>query len=176
MVAELIAPQAQAWAVDARGRAHLLRLGHGFDAPLDVGLVGDMALTVHATELRVRPEATRWHDGRSWLHVRHVATAPRFRGDSLTAVVLATRAALPFGVTARELDALTLAAQGLTNNEIAARLFISARTAGHHLENVTVKLQASNRASCVSVATAWGLLSGHVLHDSCTASVATAAG
>lgn len=161
MVAELMSPAAQAWAVDASGRTHLLRVGEAFDEAVDARLVGAMALV----GLGHRTEATRWQDGVGWLHVRHISTAPRFRQDSLCAVMLITRDALPFGITPRELDALTLAAQGLTNNQIAAQLFISVRTAGHHLESATVKLGASNRASCVSQAVTWGLVSGSMLRE-----------
>lgn len=161
MVAELMSPDAQAWAVDGTGRTHLLRVGEAFDEVLDEELVRAMALA----GLGHRTEATRWHDSAGWLHVRHITTAPRFLQDSLCAVMLITRDALPFGITPRELDALTLAAQGLTNNQIAARLFISVRTAGHHLESATVKLGASNRASCVSQAVSWGLLSGSMLRQ-----------
>ncbi len=157
MVAELMGPEAQAWAVDGLGHAHLLRLGDTWDAEIDHKLVGEMASAA------VSGAASRWHDGTGWLHVRHIRTAPRFRQDSLDAVMLITRTALPFGITPRELDALTLAAQGLTNNQIAARLFISDRTAGHHLESATAKLGATNRASCVSQAMSWGLLSGKML-------------
>ncbi|CAN5335590.1 helix-turn-helix domain-containing protein [soil metagenome] len=80
-------------------------------------------------------------------------------------MLLVTRAPLPMSVTPRELDALTLAVCGLTNAQIAARLFISARTAGHHLESASVKLGAANRASCASHAVSLGLLSAHVLRD-----------
>ncbi|GAS87437.1 helix-turn-helix transcriptional regulator [Mycolicibacterium brisbanense] len=167
MVAELMGPEAQAWAVDRTGRAHLLRLGGQWDAPIDEALVGEMAAaTVGGT-------TTRWHDGTGWLHVRHIGTAPRFPQDSLHAVMLITRSALPFGITPRELDALTLAARGLTNNQIATQLFISVRTAGHHLESATAKLGASNRASCVSQAMSWGLLSGRMLRDLDTHGVAS---
>lgn len=165
MVAELLAPDAQAWAVDERGRAHLLRLGGAFDAALEAGLIADMALAPQAVGAQLRPDTTRWHDGMSWLHVRHLATSARYRGDSLSGVILVSKAELPFGITPRELDALTLAAYGLTNNQIAARLFISARTAGHHVENAIVKLGANNRASCVSLAVAHGLVSGRALID-----------
>lgn len=163
MVADLLAPQAQAWAVDAGGRAHLLSLGDTFDRPIDRDLVADMALAAHTPGLGFRPEATRWHDGTGWLHVRHIATAPRYRHDSLDALVLVTADPLPFAITPRELDALTLAIQGLTNNQIAAQLFISVRTAGHHLESAMAKLGAGNRAACVSQAVSWGLVSGRLL-------------
>lgn len=176
MVAELLSPDAQAWAIDEVGGAHMLRLGGSFQAGLDPRLMSDMALAVHAPGLQIRPEATRWHDGTSWLHVKHIPTAPRFRRDSLSAVLLITRAPLPLGITPRELDALTLAAHGLTNNQIAARLFISARTAGHHIENAMAKLGATNRASCVSYAVTRGLLSGHVLRALHSGTLTPAAG
>jgi DNA-binding CsgD family transcriptional regulator len=164
MVAELVSPDAQAWAVDHTGRAYLLRLGQ-FETELNAALVADMARAVQGLGAHLRPEATRWHDGSSWLYVRHIATAKRYRGDSLNAVMLVSKAPLPHGITARELDVLTLAAFGLTNNQIAARLYISARTAGHHVENAIVKLGATNRASCVSLAMSLGLVSGRVLCD-----------
>jgi DNA-binding CsgD family transcriptional regulator len=167
MVAELVAPDAQAWAVDDLGRAHLLRRGDTFAATLDPPLVSDLAVAFRAAAPAVRAEVIRWNDGTSWLHVRRIGTSPRYHGDSLGAVILVTRAALPMGITPRELDALTLAVCGLTNAQIAERLFISVRTAGHHLESATVKLGATNRASCASQAVSYGLLSAHVLRDMC---------
>lgn len=165
MVAELLSPRAQAWAVDAAGRAHLLRLGEAFDAALDASLIADMTTVSRRYGATLRSEVTRWRDGADWLHVRHICTSPRYRGDSLAAVILVDKAELPFAITPRELDALTLAAYGLTNNQIAAHLFISARTAGHHVENAMGKLGAQNRASCTSLAISWGLVSGSVLAD-----------
>jgi DNA-binding CsgD family transcriptional regulator len=161
MVAELVAPDAQAWAVDDAGRAHLLRCGDTSVEAMDAALVSELALTFRAA----RADVLRVHDGASWLHVRRIATSPRYRGDSLGAVLLATRAPLPMGITPRELDALTLAVCGLTNTQIAARLFISARTAGHHLESASAKLGAANRAACASAAVSLGLLSAQVLRD-----------
>ena len=165
MVAELLSPRAQAWAVDAAGRAHLLRLGEAFDAALDASLIADMTTVSRRYGATLRSEVTRWRDGADWLHARHICTSPRYRGDSLAAVILVDKAELPFAITPRELDALTLAAYGLTNNQIAAHLFISARTAGHHVENAMGKLGAQNRASCTSLAISWGLVSGSVLAD-----------
>ncbi|WNG86757.1 helix-turn-helix transcriptional regulator [Mycobacterium sp. ITM-2016-00317] len=163
MVAELIAPDAQAWAVDDLGRALLLRGGNTFDEVLDPALIADLAAAFVASAAGVKPDVLRHHDGVSWLYVRRIATTARYRGDSLGAVLLVTRSPLPAGITPRELDALTLAVCGLTNTEIAARLFISARTAGHHLESASAKLGATNRASCASRAVSLGLLSARVL-------------
>lgn len=165
MVAELVAPDAQAWALDDAGRAHLLRCGDGFEAALEPALISDIAAAFLAVSPVITPEVLRYHDGTSWLHVRRISTSPRYRGDSLGAVLLVSRGALPMNITPRELDALTLAVCGLTNPQIAARLFISARTAGHHLESASTKLGAPNRAACASYAVSLGLLSAQVLRD-----------
>ncbi|WP_372404122.1 AAA family ATPase [Streptomyces luteireticuli] len=49
-------------------------------------------------------------------------------------------------LTARELQVLRLAAQGLSNSEIAVRLFVSPRTVGYHLYKIFPKLGVTSRA------------------------------
>ncbi|HET6311357.1 MAG TPA: LuxR C-terminal-related transcriptional regulator [Candidatus Nitrosotalea sp.] len=49
-------------------------------------------------------------------------------------------------LTRREKELARLVAQGLTNGEIAARLFISERTAERHLENIRTKLGFTTRS------------------------------
>ena len=49
-------------------------------------------------------------------------------------------------LTARELEVVSLVADGLTNKEVAARLRLSVRTAENHLLNVMNKLGLDNRA------------------------------
>jgi predicted ATPase/DNA-binding CsgD family transcriptional regulator len=56
----------------------------------------------------------------------------------------ATRAN-PAGLTARQLEVLSLLADGLTNAEIADRLVVSPRTAEHHVAAVLRKLGATTR-------------------------------
>jgi DNA-binding CsgD family transcriptional regulator/tetratricopeptide (TPR) repeat protein len=51
----------------------------------------------------------------------------------------------PAGLTARQLEVLTLLAAGLSNVEIAKRLVVSPRTAEHHVAAVLTKLDASSR-------------------------------
>lgn len=48
-------------------------------------------------------------------------------------------------LSAREQEVADLAAQGFTNKEIAARLFLSPRTVAHHLERAMHKLDISSR-------------------------------
>ncbi|HLV80237.1 MAG TPA: response regulator, partial [Chthonomonadaceae bacterium] len=58
----------------------------------------------------------------------------------------------------RELEVLTLLAQGARNKEIAARLFITAKTVEYHLSNIFVKLGVSNRTEAVRAAIERGLV------------------
>jgi DNA-binding NarL/FixJ family response regulator len=55
-------------------------------------------------------------------------------------------------LTPREMEVLRNLAQGLDPAEIAARLFISRRTVGTHLENITRKLGVRSRAQVVALA------------------------
>ena len=48
-------------------------------------------------------------------------------------------------LTRRELEVLKLVAEGLTNEEIAARTFISGRTVKAHITNIFAKLKVNNR-------------------------------
>jgi HD-GYP domain-containing protein (c-di-GMP phosphodiesterase class II) len=53
----------------------------------------------------------------------------------------------PGGLSRREVDVLQLAAKGLTTQEIADRLFISPKTADHHIQHIYNKIAVSTRAA-----------------------------
>jgi DNA-binding NarL/FixJ family response regulator len=61
-------------------------------------------------------------------------------------------------LTERELDVLRLVAQGLSNKEIAARLFISENTVKNHVRNMLEKLQLHSRMEAVMYAVRENLL------------------
>ena len=63
----------------------------------------------------------------------------------------------PSGLTNRQLDVAKLVARGLTNAEIAERLFISPKTTDHHVSAVLTKLGMPNRRAVVKRATELGL-------------------
>jgi DNA-binding NarL/FixJ family response regulator len=61
-------------------------------------------------------------------------------------------------LTDRELNVLRLAAQALSNAQIASRLRIAESTVKRHLTNVYVKLDAVSRVDAIRKATAGGLI------------------
>lgn len=64
----------------------------------------------------------------------------------------------PYGLTARELDVLTLAAGGLSNPEIASYLTTSDRTISSHIRKILEKLDQPTRAGAAGLAVEQGLL------------------
>jgi DNA-binding NarL/FixJ family response regulator len=56
------------------------------------------------------------------------------------------------GLTAREFEVLRLVAAGQSNPEIAAKLFISAKTASVHVSNILAKLGVTSRGEAAATA------------------------
>jgi DNA-binding CsgD family transcriptional regulator/tetratricopeptide (TPR) repeat protein len=63
----------------------------------------------------------------------------------------------PAGLTCREREVLELICAGHTNAEIAGKLFISAKTAGHHVSAVLAKLGVPTRHAAATKAARLGL-------------------
>ncbi|MFN8516755.1 MAG: LuxR C-terminal-related transcriptional regulator [Chloroflexia bacterium] len=66
-------------------------------------------------------------------------------------------AALPAGLTAREIEVLRLVATGLANAEVAARLDLSPRTVNAHLTTIYGKLGVASRGAAIRFALDHGL-------------------
>jgi DNA-binding CsgD family transcriptional regulator len=64
----------------------------------------------------------------------------------------------PFGLTRREGEVLDLICAEHTNAEIAAKLFISAKTVDHHVSAVLGKLGVPNRGQAAAEARRRGLI------------------
>jgi HD-GYP domain-containing protein (c-di-GMP phosphodiesterase class II) len=97
--------------------------------------------------------------------LRAQVRAGRLEGDAVEAVLHAAghrvprRRDGPDGLTAREVEVLRLLARGLSNKEIAARLVISPKTVGNHVEHIYAKVGASSRAVASLYAVRHGLFS-----------------
>jgi HD-GYP domain-containing protein (c-di-GMP phosphodiesterase class II) len=95
--------------------------------------------------------------------LRQEARAGRLDPESVEAVLAAAghrasrRTPWSAGLTAREVEVLRLVAQGRSNREIAAELFIAEKTARNHIEHVYAKLGVNNRTQASLAAIDRGL-------------------
>jgi DNA-binding NarL/FixJ family response regulator len=62
------------------------------------------------------------------------------------------------GLTTRQVEVLRLLGEGLTNAEVAERLFISPKTADHHVSAILTKLGVPTRRDAVRAARQLDLL------------------
>jgi HD-GYP domain-containing protein (c-di-GMP phosphodiesterase class II) len=114
------------------------------------------------TELRPHRPARTPEDAAAEL--RREVKAGRLDGDAVEAVLggaghrARRRREGPSGLTRREIEVLVLLARGLTNKEIAARLFVSPKTVGTHVEHVYLKIDCSTRAEASLFVMRHGLL------------------
>ena len=101
--------------------------------------------------------------------VRVVAAGDALLDPAVTRRLIAEFAARPGGglaqpgalaaLTEREREVLVLVAEGLSNEEITERLYISMSTAKKHVSNTMMKLAARDRAQLVVIAYQTGLVS-----------------
>jgi len=130
------------------------------------GLVGHHLLSRDSELIRVAQRSSvrgtggsfMWPDDDDWYKVRVVPC----RGDDHLASVVSLDSTDIGPLTRRELEVLTLAAEGLSNHEIAQALVVSDRTVATHVEHVLDKLEAPNRAAAASYALREGLILGKV--------------
>jgi DNA-binding CsgD family transcriptional regulator len=61
------------------------------------------------------------------------------------------KAKMQYGLSKREIEVVELVAQGLTNKEIASRLFLSEYTIKDHIKNVMRKMGATSRGEIIYI-------------------------
>jgi DNA-binding CsgD family transcriptional regulator len=98
------------------------------------------------TALGAEPAADRLREKMRRAGLRRVPARPR----------ASTRTA-PAQLTRRQLEVLTLLEEGLSNAEIAGRLFISEKTAGHHVSAILQKLGVGTRGEAAAAARKIGI-------------------
>lgn len=95
----------------------------------------------------------------AWAAADRARGALRARGlERVPARRRAATVANPAGLTSRQLDVARLVAKGLTNAELAQQLYISPRTADHHVSAVLTKLGLGTRREVVRRADDLGLV------------------
>ncbi len=68
------------------------------------------------------------------------------------------RPSRPGSLSEREIEVLRLMVHGLTNKQIAARLYLSPKTVGHHVEHIYNKIGVTSRAAAALFAMETGLV------------------
>jgi LuxR family maltose regulon positive regulatory protein len=93
-------------------------------------------------------------------YVRHLLAAFPASGREQAAPSRAVAAAIGLAepLSSRELEVLDLIAAGLTNQQIAARLYVSLHTVKSHARNIYAKLGVSSRTQAAATGRALGLL------------------
>jgi DNA-binding CsgD family transcriptional regulator len=99
-----------------------------------------------------------WADRSGWREV--VLTRVRDGGSGRPKVVLVgdRPCALPYGLSPREVDVLTLLARGASNAKAAADLVVAPRTVATHVEHILDKLGCDSRAAAAARATREGIV------------------
>jgi DNA-binding CsgD family transcriptional regulator/tetratricopeptide (TPR) repeat protein len=119
----------------------LLAAGDRAGAAEQAGAAHEVAVRLGAAPLRTAVEALV-RRGRLDVDLPGVR-----RGPDPTAVL-----------TPREAEVLALLAQGRTNRQVGAALYISEKTASVHVSNILAKLGANGRTEAVAIAASRGLL------------------
>ncbi|NUP17978.1 MAG: response regulator transcription factor [Streptomyces sp.] len=99
-----------------------------------------------------------WPVGREW---RRVVLRRCTEGSALlrsAVLVHEVPAELPYGLSPRELEVLTRAAMGQTNQAIAQALYLSPRTVHSHVEHLLRKTGCASRAEATALAVRDGVL------------------
>ena len=111
--------------------------------------------------IRARSDGDEWEAARAegWaMSVEQAIAYVRAAPPLSRTIVAPSPAAYPAGLSAREVEVLRLVAAGLTNAQVAERLFLSPRTINAHLTTIYGKLDVPSRAAAIRFALDHGLI------------------
>ncbi|MGW4403135.1 helix-turn-helix transcriptional regulator [Nonomuraea sp. NPDC004702] len=164
-----LGPEGQAWALRVEADWHRLhgRLDVGLwrqvVAAFDFGFVYEVARARWRLAEALLAAGEREAAQEEWSLAKEAAG--RLRAAPLEAALTEFGRRARFGggqaeggLTAREVEVLRLVAEGLTNKEIAGRLFIAQKTVSVHVSNILAKLEVSTRTQAAAAARAHDLL------------------
>ena len=96
--------------------------------------------------------------GLKWTRKKEVLVVKEVRVPSLQPFSLNEERLKDLGITRRELEILELIAQGMSNREIAEKLFVSENTVKTHSSRLFDKLSAKRRTQAVQIGKEMGLI------------------
>jgi HD-GYP domain-containing protein (c-di-GMP phosphodiesterase class II) len=135
--------------LDGSGYPH--RLG-GAQLPFPARLLS--AADVYHAMTEPRPHRPAHPPDAAAAELRRQVYRGRLDGEAVGAVLAAAghlprpaRREWPAGLSDREVEVLGLLARGLSNGQIARRLFVTPKTAGNHVQHIYEKLGVSTRAA-----------------------------
>jgi len=150
--------------LNAAAAAHHERAdGTGYHKGVRLGMADPGGCVLSAVEIYVglttdRADRPAVSESQAAAELRVLASEGVLNGDAVNAVLAAAghvarsastpkRAELPGGLTRREVEVLVLAARGLSTQQIGEALFISPKTADHHIQHIYAKIGVSTRAA-----------------------------
>jgi HD-GYP domain-containing protein (c-di-GMP phosphodiesterase class II) len=154
-------------AIAVQHREHLD--GSGYPHRLSGGAISRPARILGAADAYQsmrEPRAHRpaWTAPEAAAQLRGEVRAGRLDGTAVDSVLAAAGHRVPrrrdgvAGLTAREVEVLTLLARGMSNRQIGERLVITPKTVGNHVEHIYAKIDASSRTAAGLYAMHHGLL------------------
>lgn len=144
--------------------------GSGYHRGVAAAQLGPAARVLRAADcldalLSERPHRPAFDRDGATRVLKAEVDAGRLDAEAVAAVLKASggqpvrlRPPRPGGLSAREVEVLRLMVLGLTNKQIGARLFISPKTVGHHVEHIYTKIGATSRAAAALFAMESGLV------------------